>query len=105
MRVDPSLPGAELVVKGLADLEAARMTPEALVILIAAPRLVRLGMAFPQPPIGRDAELELYELLVRSGSPDPFSTYNGLLRRIDSFAAALEAARGRAGRGGGPGPG
>lgn len=96
--IDPSLPGAEIVVRGLEDLAEARLGPEALGVLAAAPRLRRLGLDVPEVPLPQAAELELYEGLVRAGTPDPYSRYNALLRRIVSFAAALEAEQSRARR-------
>jgi hypothetical protein len=88
--VHPSLPGAELWEKAAEDLAAGVGSPEALAVLAAAPRLRRLGLVVPPLPLQQSAEIALYELLARTGAPDPFSAYNALLRRIASLAAALE---------------
>lgn len=93
MTVDPSLPGAEILVKGRADLQAGRQSPEALALLAAAPRLRRLGLSIPRVPLQDAAEIELYFCLMRTGAPDPYSTYNALLRSVASLAAALEHRR------------
>jgi hypothetical protein len=97
--LDPALPGCDIVVKGLHDLAAERLSPEALVIIAAAPRLRRLGVEVPERALEQAAELELYDRLVRSGAPDPYSAYNALLRSITSFAAALEHQVSRSRRG------
>jgi hypothetical protein len=39
-----SLPGSELVTEGLEDLRAARITESSLLVLIAAPNLIRHGI-------------------------------------------------------------
>jgi hypothetical protein len=90
MTLDPALPGCDIVVKGLDDLTNERLSPEALVVTAAAPRLRRLGIEVPECALQQAAELELYDLLVRSGVADPYSAYNALLRSIVSFAAAIE---------------
>jgi hypothetical protein len=90
MNLDSSLPGYAIVLQGLADLRADRDSPEGLVVLAAAPRLRRLGIDVPRPERDRTAELDLYDLLARSGTRDPFGAYNALLRQVVSFAAALE---------------
>ncbi len=90
MTLDPALPGCQTVVKGLNDLASERLSAEALVVTAAAPRLRRLGIEVPERPLENAAELELYDLLVRSAVPDPYSAYNALLRSVVSFAAALE---------------
>ena len=90
MTLDPALPGCDIVVKGLDDLTNERLSPEALVVTAAAPRLRRLGIEVPERVLEQAAELELYDRLVRSGVADPYSAYNALLRSIVIFAAALE---------------
>ena len=92
-----SLPGAELVVTGLADLVAGRETVEAVLVEIAAPRLRRLGLAVP---VGHDPEPErrLYALLSAASSNDVHARYNALLRRLIAFSQALEGRVSRARR-------
>ncbi len=89
-----NLPGAEIVLRGLEDLEAGRSTVEGAAVQVAALRLRAGGLSVPD----RDAAVgepghELYRRL--SGDPDPHSRYNAILRRIDSFARAIEGARAR----------
>lgn len=85
------LPGADLVLVGLEDVGAGRVTPEALLVEIAAPRLRELGLPVSLPHGGRDAEIRLYETLGAKGSPDPYGEYNALLRKLTSFVHALES--------------
>ena len=84
------LPGADLVERGLADLERGVESPEALLVSIGAPRLRRLGFAiasaFPSP------EHRLYELLASDDPDSAHSRYNALIRRLVSFERAVECA-------------
>lgn len=92
-----SLPGAERVLPGLADLLAGRETVEALLVEIAAPRLRRLGLAIP---VRDDLEPErrLYALLAAANPNDVHGRYNALLRRLIAFSQALEGRVSRARR-------
>ena len=87
------LPGAELVVRGLANLTASEFTEEALLVLVAAPRLRRLGIVISEISVQRPFEHRLYELLEERYGHDAYSRYNSLLRRIISFSRALERER------------
>lgn len=84
------LPGAELVLEGLEDAARGETTISSLLVRIAAPRLRRLGLSVPEFHDQTDAEIRLYERIGQSGVPDPYSEYNALLRRLTSFAHALE---------------
>src|SRR6476659_2498648 len=85
------LPGAELVLAGLQEIEEEEPTESALLILIASPRLRRLGFEIPQrPDIVRPYEHQLYGLLEKTYGAAAYSRYNALLRRIVSFCQALE---------------
>jgi hypothetical protein len=84
------LPGAELVLPGLADLAASRDTVEALLVEIAAPRLRRLGIDVPHRD-DVEPERRLYLRLDAERSQDVHARYNALLRRLVSFSQALEA--------------
>ena len=84
------LPGADLVKRGLADLERGVESREALLVSVGAPRLRRLGLEvaspFPSP------EHRLYELLAAEDSDAAHSRYNALIRRLVSFERAAECA-------------
>ncbi|MGH3064735.1 MAG: hypothetical protein ACRDOF_00355 [Gaiellaceae bacterium] len=83
------LPGADLVRRGIADLEQGVETIESLLVSIGAPRLSGLGFAFDPLP---SPELRLYELLAADDSDAAHSRYNALVRRLVSFERAAECA-------------
>jgi hypothetical protein len=100
-----SLPGQELVEQGLADLSQDRSTEAALLVLIAAPRLKRLGIEVPERPLTQSStglavggvrrpapsfEHQLYEMIEDRLGSAAHSYYNSLLRRIVSYARARE---------------
>ncbi|MDQ3102857.1 MAG: hypothetical protein M3Q53_03335 [Actinomycetota bacterium] len=88
-----SLPGAEIVLPGLNDLREGRDTIEAASVLLARSRLIAAGLGVPEGPATQDEPSHrLYRLLDDSEIPDPYSRYNAILRRVDSFARALEGA-------------
>lgn len=82
----PDLPGADLVVAGLDDLEAGIESVEALLVSIGAPRLQALGFALPSPLT--NPEHRLYELLARVHADAAHGRYNALVRRLVSFERA-----------------
>ncbi len=85
-----ALPGAELVDRGIVDLERGAETIESLLVSIGAPRLARLGFA-----IGRrieSPEHRLFELLAAEHPDSAHSRYNALVRRLVSFERAAECA-------------
>jgi hypothetical protein len=92
MRTTPEcpLPGEELVAKGLADLAAGRETDCSLLLQVAAPRLARLGIRIDVPASKISREHMLYERLEQRLGSAAHSYYNSLIRRIVSFARALE---------------
>ncbi len=84
----PSLPGEELVEKGIADLARGEETLEALLVSIGAPRLSRAGLTILNPI--PSPEHRLYEYLARTNSDSAHSRYNALIRRLVSFERAAE---------------
>jgi hypothetical protein len=86
-----SLPGVELVEKGLSDLAKGRETVESLLVSIGSSRLRRLGFDVEAPV--DDAEERLYLLLARDDPEGAHSRYNALVRRLVSFERAAESAR------------
>jgi hypothetical protein len=85
------LPGQQMVEQGLADLARKNLTESALLVLIAAPRLKSLGIAVPQLPLPASPEHMLYSRLEERLGAGAHSCYNGLLRRIVSYAHARES--------------
>lgn len=85
-----SLPGADLVQSGVADLEAGRESAEALLVSIGAPRLRSVGIEPPSPI--ESPEHKLYLLLARDKGDAAHSAYNALIRRLVSFERAAACA-------------
>jgi len=87
------LPGAEIVLPGLADLEAGRESVSASAVQAAAPRLRRAGLEAPGVDGGAPAAHRLYEQLSDRLGDGAHSRYNAILARVASFAGAAERAR------------
>jgi DNA-binding transcriptional regulator YbjK len=80
-------PGGDLVAKGLADIEAGHVSEEALLVLLASPRLAWLGIEVQEVPgVPEPYEHELYRRLEARLGRGAHSAYNALIRRIVSFA-------------------
>ena len=90
------LPGEELVQRGLADLGQGRITECSLLVMVASPRLKRLGIPIPHVTFPRPYEHELYSLLEERLGAAAHSYYNSLIRRIVSYTHALELEQNRA---------
>ena len=90
------LPGNELVSRGLADLARGEISEYSLLLLVAGPRLRRLGIEIPERPTLKPYEHALYSQIEERLGLGAHSYYNSLLRRIDSYAHALEREQSRA---------
>jgi len=90
MKPDLLLPGQELAAAGLTDLAQGRLSDSSLLVLIAAPRLRRLGVQIPEQPFPRPYEHQLYARLDERLGAAAHSHYNSLIRRIVSYARSLE---------------
>lgn len=88
-----SLPGAEIVLPGLADLEAGRESVNASAVQAAAPRLRRAGLDAPTESGDVPAAHVLYRQLSDELGDAAHSRYNAILARVASFAGAAERAR------------
>lgn len=86
------LPGAQILERGVEDLEQGRESIAALLVLIARPRLESLGIRVPARPWEETpcAELRLYRLLVDRHGRDGYGQYNAWIRRLVSLEHALE---------------
>lgn len=84
------MPGGDLVRQGLDDLAAGRVTTNALLVSIGAPRLRQLGVPVPHPL--DEADHRLWELLAEDDADSAHSRYNALVRRLVSFERALAGA-------------
>jgi hypothetical protein len=84
------LPGEDMIAHGLEDLAQNRITEASLLVLIAAPRLRRLGIDVPVRTFSEPCEHLLYSLLEQRMDSGAHSYYNSLIRRIVSYARARE---------------
>ena len=89
--VNDALPGADLIREGLRDLETGVESVPALLVLVGAPRLRRLGFDVPDTPYF--PEDRLYERLAEQHGDGAHSQYNALIRRLVSFERAAECVR------------
>lgn len=87
--IDPSLPGADLVAKGVADLARGERSAEAWLVSIGATRLRRFA-GVGVPPSLPNPEAGLYAILAEEDSDSAHSRYNALVRRLVSFERAAE---------------
>jgi hypothetical protein len=85
-----TLPGADLVQRGLADLDAGHESAEALLVSLGAPRLQSVGIELSTPIAS--PEHKLYILLAREKGDAAHSAYNALIRRLVSFERAAACA-------------
>ena len=86
-----TIPGDHLVEAGLQDLARGVAPAEALLVSLAARRLVSLGVAVPNPL--PDAELRLYHLLAEQHGDGAHKRYNALVRRMVSYQRAVACGR------------
>lgn len=87
------LPGAEIVLAGIVDLNAGRMSTNALAVQSAATRLRELGFDAKESEGQVPASHQLYQQLYRELGDAAHSRYNAILSRVTSFARAAERAR------------
>lgn len=90
MHAPISLPGEDLIRRGLRDLDEGIESVESLLVSIGAPRLRTLGLpvAAPLPA----PEQRLYRLLAADHGDAAHSRYNALVRRLVSYERAATAA-------------
>ncbi|MCL1476033.1 hypothetical protein [Argonema antarcticum] len=84
------LPGAELILPGLNDLQNDEAnTVGSLLVAIAATRLTEAGLDVPLEHLAPEPELILYARL-QDERDDAYLYYNALLNSLNSFCNALE---------------
>jgi hypothetical protein len=88
-----TLPGAEIVLPGVADLEAGRSSINAIAVQCAATRLRGIGLNAPGTESDAPAAHRLYARLSDEFGNGAHSRYNAILARVASFAGAAERAR------------
>ncbi len=87
-----ALPGADLVRKGLRDLNLGQESNESLLVEIGASRLRQLGVEM----VSSRRESPAHRLFLRLAEEDPrraHSRYNALLRRLASFHHSARCVR------------
>jgi hypothetical protein len=87
------LPGAEIVLPGILDLEAGRRSVNAIAVQCAATRLRGVGLNAPGVDSEVPAAHQLYQQLSGELGDGAHSRYNAILARVASFAGAAERAR------------
>jgi hypothetical protein len=83
------LPGGDLILAGLQDLDQGRESIAALLVLVGAPRLRSLGIEVPATGHASLPEHRLYARLRAEDAATAHSRYNALVRRLVSFERAL----------------
>jgi hypothetical protein len=91
MEISDALPGADLIRAGLRDIAQDIESIEALLVLIGAPRLRRLGLDVPDTP--DFPEDRLYAKLAAEDSDSAHGRYNALIRKLVSFERAAECVK------------
>lgn len=86
-----ALPGGDLVERGLRDLRVGELSAHALLVLVGASRLRRVGLDVPEAAVDHP-EHALYLLLAAEDALTAHSRYNALIRRLISFERAAECA-------------
>jgi len=87
------LPGAEIVLPGIADVEAGRESVNASAVQAAAPRLRRAGLDVSDAPGDPPAAHVLYRQLSEELGDGAHARYNAILSRVVSFAGAAQHAQ------------
>jgi hypothetical protein len=90
-----SLPGAEIVLAGIADLAAGTESVNASAVQSASSRLTRAGLTIPPTEEDGFSAHRLYMQLADGHGDGAHPRYNAILQRVSSFARAAEIARPR----------
>jgi hypothetical protein len=86
-----SFPGAEIITKGLSDLNSGTESEEWFLLQIGVHRLNNLGFSIPAlNRNGQYPEDQLYNLLSCKHGNEAHSKYNSLIRRLISFERTAE---------------
>jgi hypothetical protein len=89
-----SLPGAEIVLAGIEDIEVGRQSVNATAVRSASSRLRRLGLNAPVAEGETPAAHQLFHQLSEElGDRAAHARYNAILERVASFARAAEIAQ------------
>ncbi len=94
-RLLETLPGAEIVLAGIADIAAGAESVNASAVRCASSRLTRAGLPIPAGEDDDIAAHRLYQQLADELGDGAHARYNAILERVSSFARAAELARPR----------
>jgi hypothetical protein len=83
-----TMPGAEMVLKGLEDSAEERITVEHYLTKIASPVLYKAGLV-SHIANSIDDEIKLYELLNKEVEANAYGKYKSLMRLLVSFEKCL----------------
>ena len=97
--LNPDFPGADLIEKGLQDLDNNIESVESLLVMIGAPRLTSLGLVFKPLQLPDHPEMCLYRLLCTIYPRNTHAEYNALIQRLIRYESALDLQAGRRMRG------
>ncbi len=86
---DLSLPGADVVDRGLSDLALGVESVPAFLVSLAAPRLKREGVPLPSSVLP-DPEWRCYRRLEEEHGDLAHARYRALIREVTSFADACQ---------------
>ena len=81
------LPGGELILQGLEDLQNQRTTIPACLVAIVHGKVRQAGLVTGNAPLA-EPEFVLYDLLRKDGG-NAYGRYNSLIRELVSFGRAL----------------
>jgi hypothetical protein len=85
------LPGGEILRNGLKDLQEGVISIDALLVLVAAPRLTRCGIRIPQARSPTSLpEHDLFRRLCVEYGPEAYRHYRALMRRLVSLENAMD---------------
>lgn len=87
------LPGGDIVDAGLAHLAGGTISPESLLVSLAAPRLRREGVPVPIRSVHADPENRLYDALSAMTGDLAHARYIAYLQQVESFANACRIVR------------
>ena len=90
-QMDRSIPGSELVITGLKDIELGKETLSSLLVHSASIALYRVGVLDTKLSGPIDADLRLYRLLLDQYGDGAHSKYNAYRRRLLSFLRYMRA--------------
>lgn len=79
-------PGGDMVAKGLDDLKNGVCSEDALLVLVASPRLIALGFEIPTLDTRGSPEHALYAEIVSRRPIGAHAAYNALIQKVVSFA-------------------